>query len=690
MTMRMLMSMATAVVLVGGCSSPTPCDKAATEATGKNPVITVDPTKKLGPVKRLVLGHNIEATNSKGIFSDKDTGQGKNGDGVWDPEARRPAPDVVAFSKEIGISMVRYPGGCLTHNFDWKAAIGPLKDRPLNLFGIDEYLEYCRSINAEPLMNVSEICSAADAAGLVEYLNSPATPAHPWAMKRAEYGHKEPFKVTYFEMANESDHGNHDVKPQLKRTAAEYATWYLDCAAAMRKVDPSIKVGGHAGTGTPPTDPWNKTVLTTAGKAMDFVAIHTYTVGAGDNSDKLTPFIPRIMQGCMATGEQTETLLAEYRKLIKKCTGRDIPMAITEYNAGFVQEKPIPLRFSFGGALFSADYVRILLKPETNVDFANYWQFSNGYWGFLRGPKASGDKKWKLLPGYYLYRPRGRHSGAAPAAHTAPGQPKLSYLGWNRVIPAKSEPRKESRAIHPTIKSLSEKAVRVTASGDDAFTIELDGLTGEAYPQFERFDATPSLTYELSFELRVVSANRDNGVKIGLGLCDDRGWGETHSACGIEGDLKTKEWTKFTTQMITLPDAKGLWPVIRILADKDAPTTAKIEIRNITVTERDDVVPPYSALTSSASISADGRKLYVMVFNKHHAENLTADIRVADASAKSAKIWIVTGPKLEATNLEVEEVRETVSGVPVDGVSPKGFTYTFPARSMSAIEIDRQ
>jgi alpha-L-arabinofuranosidase len=79
-----------------------------------------------------------------------------------------------------------------------------------------------------------------------------------------------------------------------------------------------------------------------------------------------------------------------------------------------------------------------------------------------------------------------------------------------------------------------------------------------------------------------------------------------------------------------------------------------------------------------------------MVFNKHHADAITATIQVADASAKSARTWTVTGPRLEATNLDAEEVSETVSGAAVPDVTPKGFTCTFPARSMTAIEIERQ
>eukprot|EP00831_Metopus_contortus_P030690 TRINITY_DN2511_c0_g1_i1.p4 TRINITY_DN2511_c0_g1~~TRINITY_DN2511_c0_g1_i1.p4 ORF type:complete len:423 (-),score=51.24 TRINITY_DN2511_c0_g1_i1:2016-3284(-) len=156
-------------------------------------VIKIDPTKSLGKVNPLIFGNNIEAGNSNGIFSNKDSEHPLNGGGTWIPELNKPIPEVVAIAKEIRMGMLRYPGGCLTHNFDWHKAVGAKKDRTYYKFGIDEYIELCRAIGAEPLMNVSEICTAKDAADLVEYLNMPAMPEYPWAMKRAEWGHQEPY-----------------------------------------------------------------------------------------------------------------------------------------------------------------------------------------------------------------------------------------------------------------------------------------------------------------------------------------------------------------------------------------------------------------------------------------------------------------------------------------------------------------
>ena len=129
---------------------------------------------------------------------------------------------------------------------------------------------------------------------------------------------------------------------------------------------------------------------------------------------------------------------------------------------------------------------------------------------------------------------------------------------------------------------------------------------------------------------------------------------------------------------------------LRLIVKKGAaPVSGTFEVRDLRVARLADP-PPYAVLTASASVSGDGGVLYLVVFNKHHADEIAASVDVADASVRSARAWTVTGPSLTCTNLDKIEVRETVSGRDVPGVTPKGFTCTFPARSMTALEIVRR
>ena len=248
--------------------------------------VTINAASKLGPVNKLVFGTALDAGDARGIFrpiTDSQASVYENtckGGGVWDPETREPVPGITDFSKDHGFSIYRYPGGCDVHNYEWKKTVGPVEDRPNWKFGLGEFLEFCHQSGAEVLMQVPDyVGTKEDAADLVEYLNEPATPDHPWAMKRSEWGHPEPYHVRFFELGNESDHGNHQLLPPKKFDAEQYSDWALSYIAAMKKVDPTIKISVLSATNLDPYDPWNKTVYSKAGPAADFIVDHTYPIG---------------------------------------------------------------------------------------------------------------------------------------------------------------------------------------------------------------------------------------------------------------------------------------------------------------------------------------------------------------------------------------------------------------------------
>jgi len=226
-------------------------------------------------------------------------------------------------------------------------------------------------------------------------------------------------------------------------------------------------------------------------------------------------------------------------------------------------------------------------------------------------------------------------------------------------------------------------------TGERSLAVTLDGYADETYHTLGRVEAMAGATYELSHEGRRVGG-QGFAATVGVDAIDSRGWGVTRSGSATGGVEGASEWQRFRTKLVTLPGCKGLDLHLRLIAKKGAaPVSGKLEIRDVRVARLPDA-RPYAALTAAASLGEDGRTLYVIVFNKHHAKDIAARIAVADGSARSARAWCVTGPRLTCTNLKREEVRETVSGKAVEGVGGEGFTHTFPARSMTALEIVRK
>jgi len=664
---------------------------------GEKANIVIDAASVIGNVQPGVFGQNIEAADQFGTYTKvHQYGPARTGSGVWNPESRAFVPEAIEISKNVGMKMLRYPGGCLTHNFNWKDAVGKPEDRPNYSFGIDEYIAFCKKTGAEPLMNVSAYTGTPqDAAELVEYLNAPADAAHPWAQKRALWGHPEPYSVRYFEMGNESDHGNHavgQVIPYKKYTAKQYAQWFNTCARLMRAVDPTIKIGGLMGTGTGPDDPWNKIVLEGLKDSADFIVVHTYAIGVWAQSYVDNVPQDRMMRASMAASGHLEIVLKKYRSKIRQYTGKDIPLAITEYNAAFVQDNPVPYRFSLGAALFSADYIRVLLQPDSNVLMANYWQIYNGYWGMVRKTKDdSGKEIWKKRPAYYLFRLWGQHFGGTRLVSTQVSSPRLPFEGFRYVPPMHGAEYLDEKVLSDQnllkpqdLKTSTGPGYATAITQGGILRAELSQMKGEYYVHIATIHSAPGTGYQISFEGRSQGLDKAN---VGLGMADTRGWDKTQSAIAVEGVQKAHDWKKFEKRFSTLPDAKGVEIVWRLRSKQ--PVTGKLEIRNLKILPmRSETFPAYPVITSISSLSADGKKLYVMVFNKHDKDDIATTINLKNFPVKTARYWTVDGPSLASTNMKSEEVKETETAAPLT-ISGDSITHIFPAHSMTALEFTR-
>ena len=370
----------------------------------RDAIITIRPQTVIGKVNPLIFGNNQLAYPDKGIYSNR-------GAGIWEPDKRMPVPEYVALSKLAGITVHRWPGGCIAHNYNWKMTVGPLNERPNMHFGLPEFLAFYEATKAAPLITLSVFWGAPeDAADIVEYLNQPNNGSNPnggkdWAAVRAMDGHPEPYGVIWFEYGNEDYHGEHKTKenPNPRHISPEeYAKRYLKYQTAMKSIDPRIKLGGILQYGM---WEWNRKVLERCGKQMDFAIEHTYDPKYSDNADRIPGSL--LMKASTASDAKIQHIYDQLLAQIKGVTGRtDLSLAITEYNGHFVQEKPVPYRQSLANALRNAEHLRIMMKPENRILMANFWQFANEYWGMVQGYTHQGVtpvRQANFFP-YQLYR----------------------------------------------------------------------------------------------------------------------------------------------------------------------------------------------------------------------------------------------------------------------------------------------
>jgi alpha-N-arabinofuranosidase len=121
----------------------------------------------------------------------------------------------VEYLKELGIPVLRWPGGCFADDYHWRDGIGPIAKRPKrvnihwgnyvedNGFGTHEFIRFCRLIGAEPYLagNLGS-GSPEELRDWVEYCNYPSGSS--LSDERAANGSAEPFRVRFWGVGNEN------------------------------------------------------------------------------------------------------------------------------------------------------------------------------------------------------------------------------------------------------------------------------------------------------------------------------------------------------------------------------------------------------------------------------------------------------------------------------------------------------
>ncbi len=648
--------------------------------------VRIDLKQASGNINPLLFGHNIAAADGTGIFN---SGLQRTviatGDGVWDQQRNKPDAQVLKLVEPLNIGSLRYPGGCLVHHFDWKQTIGPLDERPADWrFGLDEFLALCQAWNAQPVITVSDYAGTAqDAADLVEYLNMPALPRYPWAMRRAANGQAQPYAVRWFELGNESEHGNHQVKPFKQFTAQDYAAYFRAYASAMRAVDSSVQLGLVLSPGIDVHAHWNRQVLKLAGDQADFAITHFYAP-----SEKPAPgntFDPQmLMRSCMVAGHAYNRLIDEYHQLIREQLGRDLPLAMTEYNISAHQVQGKAWRYSYVAALMNADFQGLMFQPEKNIVLANYWQLVNGYWGMIQ---TRPDQQ--LHAAYLMYKLWGQHTGSTLLTTQVFG-PTQPYEGYYGFRPMRGHQLVEPRSVHLTqiTPMVQPKAVanayRITPTSDGPLEIQLQDLKQNLYPiiaQVSMHDDYP-VDYKLSFEA-CFEGQQTGAVKLGMGLADDRGWQRSKLAVEANGAQSHQDWQPYTCMLKSLPQTRGVQVVLRLEAAKGS-VTGKLRVRKIQLEQlTQQTLPAAPVLTATASLSADRRMLHVILFNKSLDQTLSVPLDLAQPVMQSARYWQVTGKAPDDTG----PARLSVQDQPLAIEHSRRLTVELPVASMTAIDL---
>lgn len=258
---------------------------------------------------------------------------------------------MIEACRQLGLPIVRWPGGNFTSPYHWEDGTGPRDERPRRLelawgseesnrFGTPEFLAWCDAVGTVPYLHHGAR-NVDDAVRWVEYANSAGDTTY--TRRRAADGHPAPYGVRYWGIGNEV-WGEWQMG---RRSAERYVEDAREHARFMRLVDPSltlVAVGRE-------TEDWLEPVVAGLGESVDLFSIHMYAVSrhlttpTRDEFDRIVAQSLYFEQTLMDTAENISRVLAE------RHIDRPISIAMDEWNIRHVEPDtwPEPMPGSDGG-----------------------------------------------------------------------------------------------------------------------------------------------------------------------------------------------------------------------------------------------------------------------------------------------------------------------------------------------------
>jgi len=245
--------------------------------------------------------------------------------------------DVMDLVREIGVPLVRYPGGNFVSGYNWEDGVGPKEERPrrmdlawrtieTNEVGTNEFADWARKVGAEVNMAVNLGTRGIDAArNLVEYCNHPGGTY--WSDLRIRHGYREPHGFKTWCLGNEMD-GSWQIG---HKTAHEYGRLAQETAKVMKWVDPSIElvVCGSSNSKIATFPEWEATVLDYTYEHVDYISLHTYY---GNPEGDTANFVAKSMN--MDAFIRSVIATADYVKA-KKRSKKTIHLSFDEWNVWY-------------------------------------------------------------------------------------------------------------------------------------------------------------------------------------------------------------------------------------------------------------------------------------------------------------------------------------------------------------------
>jgi alpha-N-arabinofuranosidase len=254
--------------------------------------------------------------------------------------------DVLDLTKELGVTIVRYPGGNFLSGYNWEDGVGPKEQRPVKLdlawfstetnqFGTNEFIDWCRKADVEPMFAVNLGTRGPDEArNFIEYCNHPG--GSYYSDLRRAHGYDEPHDIKFWCLGNEMD-GPWQI---CGKTAYEYGRVANETAKLMRWVDEDLTLAacGSSQRALSTYAAWEYEVLMQCFDKVDFISLHAYF---RNDSDDIQTFFKEV--------DNLDYFIKEVAAIAdavaaKKGSTRKIMLSLDEWNVWYKAHRPQDLK----------------------------------------------------------------------------------------------------------------------------------------------------------------------------------------------------------------------------------------------------------------------------------------------------------------------------------------------------------
>lgn len=412
-------------------------------------------------------------------------------DGIWVgkdssiPNINGYRKDLVEALQTLKVPVLRWPGGCFADEYHWMEGIGPAEKRTKivnsnwggtmedNSFGTHEFLDLCELLGTEPYIsgNVGS-GSVEELAKWVEYMTAKSGTM---ADLRASNGRKEPWKVKYLGIGNESWGCGGNMTPEY------YSNLYKRYATYCRNYDGNQLYKVASGASDYDYN-WTKVVMDAVRNNMQGISLHYYTVAEWNHKGAALNFTPEEYYNTIAKAAEVETVIKTHSAVMDIYDPQKrVGLLLDEWGTWFDVEpgtNPGHLyqQNTMRDAIVAGLSLNIFNSHTDRLKMANIAQIVN----VLQSMILTKGKDIVLTPTYHVFRMYNVHQDATyvPVSTSA----GVGTASTGRTYPELSVSASKSDSYHISLVNTSlteDKSIELSFDSLNPSSVSAEILKGE-------------------------------------------------------------------------------------------------------------------------------------------------------------------------------------------------------------------